>query len=243
LRNAIQNTLPHVRTDLDRFSIAEMQTLMLHGRNVAVEQLVQKFDLDMQLKDLDWDTTQTNPDKLIKTLRKSAFRKWRVFSFTDWISGLQLIIVALVILASVTPIAHLINALARANDANQTATKAANEADNNVRIIKQELAATANLVNALQAQNNRSQQRTCRVPSNGIESYGSTQVVTLTSPRMGGGHSQPEWCNQAIQSLRPAHPQDAQFTVVSSSENSHSTCVIRIDSQPVYKEAPSPECK
>jgi len=56
-----------------------------------------------------------------------------------------------------------------------------------------------------------------------IEVAAKDYDVSDSSPEMGGGHTQPEWCSQVTQRVKGRDP-TAVFTVVSSSESSHSTC-------------------
>jgi hypothetical protein len=142
LRTAIQNWLPRIRTDLDRFSPAEMEALILHGRNVAIAKLMKQYQIKMEFADFDWDKRKINPDKIIRELRRGQFRRWRIFSFRDWISMLQLGMLVVLILGSLAPIAHLRNALARADQANATASMNAIDANNELRKLQNKLDAT-----------------------------------------------------------------------------------------------------
>jgi hypothetical protein len=94
----------------------------------------------------------------------------------------------------------------------------------------------------------------CRDPSHGIERYQRVlPPVVITSEEMGGGHTQPEWCNRAIQSLAGTY-RDGRFTVLSSGESTQNhcppfncpqytyTCTIQVQADPVYKSAIGPEC-
>lgn len=47
--------------------------------------------------------------------------------------------------------------------------------------------------------------------------------VARTSIEMSGGHTQPEWCSNVVQSLRPEYP-NSNFSIVSSSERTRSGC-------------------
>ena len=95
--------------------------------------------------------------------------------------------------------------------------------------------------------------KVCRDPSHGIERYGRTFTVQRTSPEMGGGHGQDEWCQNAISVLRGEFP-GAEFSKVNSSESSRSHCppfncpqytyycTIKIQADPIYNERPSSAC-
>jgi hypothetical protein len=97
------------------------------------------------------------------------------------------------------------------------------------------------------------QEKSCRIPSNGIERYQQDFNVTRSSPEMSGGHTQPEWCTNAIAALRGEHP-NGEFSVVSSSETSRSgcapfncplytyQCTIRVKTDPLYNLRNSPNC-
>jgi hypothetical protein len=95
---------------------------------------------------------------------------------------------------------------------------------------------------------------TCRHPSHGIERYQRSFPVTMTSPEMGGGHSQPEWCNSVIGTLSGQYP-GGHFTISGSSESAKNhcppfncpqytyVCTVNADADPVYKTAVGPECR
>jgi hypothetical protein len=113
----------------------------------------------------------------------------------------------------------------------------------------------AGVNNGSQTTNNyaRPEPRACRISSNGIEFYQTHVQKTLVSPEMGGGHSQPEWCNTAKAQLQGDF-KNANFTVAGSSEISRNhcspfncpqytyTCVINVEADPVYKEKISSDC-
>lgn len=98
-----------------------------------------------------------------------------------------------------------------------------------------------------------SEQRSCRIPSNGIESYRREFEVRRTSPEMSGGHSQLEWCSDLTATLRGEQP-GAAFTVVGRSESSRSgcapfncplytySCTLHVKADPIYLEKKSPDC-
>ena len=89
---------------------------------------------------------------------------------------------------------------------------------------------------------------------NRVERFGRTVAVTQDSGWMGGGHTQPEWCNNLIGNLRNQFPPDSQFKVLSSSERSKSsctpfncpqynyTCTVEVQTDPIYNEKSSPKC-
>lgn len=93
----------------------------------------------------------------------------------------------------------------------------------------------------------------CRDKAHGVESYGRSFVEVVTSPEMGGGHNQDEWCNTAMLSLAGKYP-GGHFAKKSSSETSQNhcspfncpqytyTCNINVDAEPIYKLAKGPEC-
>jgi hypothetical protein len=95
----------------------------------------------------------------------------------------------------------------------------------------------------------------CRDPSHGIERYAREFDTTKESPEMGGGHSQPEWCNSVIQALRGENPTGSVFSAVSSGEHSRSSCAplncplytysctVHVKADPVYALKDSPACK
>jgi hypothetical protein len=56
-----------------------------------------------------------------------------------------------------------------------------------------------------------------------ILGFGRELNVVRTSPEMGGGHNQNEWCTNAINSLRGEQP-NAQFSVVGSNESTRNHC-------------------
>lgn len=56
-----------------------------------------------------------------------------------------------------------------------------------------------------------------------ILQYGRELDVVRTSPEMGGGHNQSEWCTTAINMLRGEQP-TAQFSVTGSSESQRNHC-------------------
>ncbi len=94
----------------------------------------------------------------------------------------------------------------------------------------------------------------CRHPSHGVERYQRSFPVTMTSPEMGGGHSQPEWCNSAKGTLAGQYP-GGNFSVTGSSESTKNhcspfncpqytyVCTLQVDADPVYKVAVGPECR
>jgi hypothetical protein len=94
----------------------------------------------------------------------------------------------------------------------------------------------------------------CRHPSHGVERYQRSFPVTMTSPEMGGGHSQPEWCNNAKATLAGQFP-GGNFSVSGSSESTKNhcppfncpqytyVCTLKVDADPVYKVAVGPECR
>ena len=95
--------------------------------------------------------------------------------------------------------------------------------------------------------------RSCRIPQNGVEKYRTSTVISQQSPEMGGGHNQPEWCSTLVAILRGQYP-SGEFTPVSSSEMTRNhcspfncpqyiyMCTVRVDVDPVYKLAQSPNC-
>jgi hypothetical protein len=95
--------------------------------------------------------------------------------------------------------------------------------------------------------------KVCRLPSHGVEAYGSTFKRDETSPWMGGGYDPGKWCNDVIGRLRGEHPGGA-FTVLSQSEHSHTTCspfncpqyqyfcTVQVQADPVYIEREDSEC-
>jgi hypothetical protein len=56
-----------------------------------------------------------------------------------------------------------------------------------------------------------------------VERYGREFDVTRESPEMGGGHTQPEWCESMKATLRGEQP-GADFSVVRSGEHTNNHC-------------------
>jgi hypothetical protein len=95
--------------------------------------------------------------------------------------------------------------------------------------------------------------KVCRTRENGVERYTREFDVSRSSPEMGGGHNQSEWCNNLIGSLRGEHP-SGEFAATASSESSRSgcapfncplytyQCTVHVKSDPIYKEAASSSC-
>ncbi len=95
--------------------------------------------------------------------------------------------------------------------------------------------------------------QTCRDKSHGVESYARTFDTERSSSWMGGGFTQPQWCAQAIATLRGEHPEGG-FEVVTSSERTQNTCppfncpqymyscTVRVKTDPVYIEKASRAC-
>jgi hypothetical protein len=98
------------------------------------------------------------------------------------------------------------------------------------------------------------QEKACRDPSHGVERYAREFDVTRESPEMGGGHSQPEWCNNLMGTLRGEQPL-GQFSVVSSGEHTNNhcapfncpqyvySCTIHVKTDPIWIEKISSACK
>jgi hypothetical protein len=65
--------------------------------------------------------------------------------------------------------------------------------------------------------------RACRLPSHGVERYGRTFQDGESSGWMGGGHSQPEWCDNLKNKLLAQNP-GADIAVLDHSESKRGTC-------------------
>lgn len=95
---AIQAQLEDIRTDLDKFSELEAFELIKHGYYVTAHQIALSRGNAVCADLPDWDPThksfnarsdaQSAQDA--KRLQRSALRKWRLMSWTDWISWLHL---------------------------------------------------------------------------------------------------------------------------------------------------------
>ena len=93
----------------------------------------------------------------------------------------------------------------------------------------------------------------CRDATHGVDRYQREFNVTRESGWHGGGYSQPRWCEDVMSMLRGEHPQ-ALLTQVSSGEVSRNscapancpqynyTCTVRVQTDPLYKEAVSSAC-
>jgi predicted acylesterase/phospholipase RssA len=102
---AIQSQLENIRTDLDRFSQLEITELMRHGYYITAKALasdrgeleppaIPKWDIPAE----PWVKT-TAPHTVALALKKSARRRWRLFSVRDWISLAHFAIIALVVVS------------------------------------------------------------------------------------------------------------------------------------------------
>jgi hypothetical protein len=123
--SAIQAQLQSVRTDFDKFSDIEITELMRHGYYVAAKMLASEQGGPSAYPEWDipeaanygqkqvakfpraafrmmpntmwrWAKTATQTD-IARKLQASSRRRWRVFSARDWVSWVQLALVALVV--------------------------------------------------------------------------------------------------------------------------------------------------
>jgi hypothetical protein len=93
----------------------------------------------------------------------------------------------------------------------------------------------------------------CRTENNGVERWGREFNTARTSPEMGGGHTQQEWCDTVINIVRGENPK-SEITIGGSSETSQNhcapfncpqyqyTCTVHVKTDPIYYLKISPEC-
>jgi hypothetical protein len=264
LLNAVQNKLRYVRTDLDKFNDVEIALLIDHGKNVATAaldeaygQVVRKSGENAHSE----DSRSISSEEAIRSLNKSSSRRWRLFSWGDSASY----VLAGSAVGVVFTLYYLLITLPRFEaERTQKALQATSDdvitTINRLNEQRARFEAQINEFRArLEAADNASKSSpkapvACRIPSNGIERYDRTEAVTQSSGWMGGGHTQGEWCNTLVATLRPRYPQNSQFKVNGSSESSRSacspfncpqynyTCNIQVQSDPIYKEAVNPDC-
>ena len=82
-----QRAISKIRTDLDKFSLDEAFALITHGYNIAQRGLMSRgIESVLALKQDQLGNLGNQSKNLTKELQKSSTRKWRLFSFQDWIS-------------------------------------------------------------------------------------------------------------------------------------------------------------
>jgi hypothetical protein len=98
-----QRSLPNTRTDLDKFSPTEITALIAHGYNCARKTLIDAKLLTESAPSFSWDPlrnwqTVQSDDATSQLLRQSSIRRWRLWSFRDWVSYalLALVLVPLI---------------------------------------------------------------------------------------------------------------------------------------------------
>ncbi|KWV60488.1 hypothetical protein AS156_29360 [Bradyrhizobium macuxiense] len=95
---AIQAQLQNVRTDLDKFSELEIRELIRHGYYLTAKVLASEKGLPAPPLIPGWDIPADAPiaaqREFARKLQRSSVRKWRLFSVRDWVSGMQLLVLA-----------------------------------------------------------------------------------------------------------------------------------------------------
>ncbi|MDN3571300.1 M48 family metalloprotease [Methylobacterium longum] len=91
--------------------------------------------------------------------------------------------------------------------------------------------------------------RMCRVPDNGVASWGFQKTIDKASNWRGGGGNQPGYCAEAIAELKSSYPKAYEFEVVTSNETERDTCrpfrcierkyycTVNVKGDPTYLEA------
>ncbi|TBE26564.1 hypothetical protein ELH05_01125 [Rhizobium ruizarguesonis] len=95
----------------------------------------------------------------------------------------------------------------------------------------------------------------CRIPENGVESWGFERTVSRWSNWRGGGFTQDGYCGELVAQLRSESPEELkEIKVLSREENTRNTCPpfncpqykffcsVTVRGKPVYKEQDSPNC-
>jgi predicted acylesterase/phospholipase RssA len=121
LPETVQQQIKHIRTDLDRFSIPEIRSLVVHGYEVTAHHTSKLVDAPVGKNSatrvpvaknpstpagtpfVPWDpfpTAKQEPEqRLIDRLRRSRFHSWGLFNQVDWSSYVYpaLLVIALVL--------------------------------------------------------------------------------------------------------------------------------------------------
>jgi predicted acylesterase/phospholipase RssA len=85
-----QRSIPNTRTDLDKFSPTEITALIAHGYSCARKTLIDANLLTDSAPQFSWDPLRNwqivKSRNAIRQLRQSSIRRWRLWSFHDWVS-------------------------------------------------------------------------------------------------------------------------------------------------------------
>lgn len=82
LPKSVQTKLQHLRTDLDLFSYLEIKSLIYHGYYICKEKFTDKNSYDFGKGE---NILLHSENKIVKHLQNGQKRKWRFFSFRDWV--------------------------------------------------------------------------------------------------------------------------------------------------------------
>jgi hypothetical protein len=77
----LQNWLQHIRTDLDKFDDVEIDSLVDHGEQVALEKLAQAYGA---LPESGGSGLPRFGESELRILTKAGTRRWRLFDSEDW---------------------------------------------------------------------------------------------------------------------------------------------------------------
>jgi len=251
----IEKILPYIRTDLDKFSSVEMKCLIEHGERVAHEKLTEAYGASPQNDLVANGNPNVRPQKeIVDILSKSTTRKWRLL---DWRDGATYILLGLALTVPLSFYVLVVQpryALVNNEKAEQARVKADATIINESERLRQSLVVAEETIAGLEQHLRARPNASCRIPSNGVERYARIFTVTEESGWMGGGHTQPDWCNNLIARLRSSNPKDSDFKVVNSGEQRKNTCpplncpqynyfcTVQVQAEPIYYERDSPAC-
>jgi len=102
----VQRTLRNMRTDLDAFSETEVDCLIRHGYAVARARLAERNLLPDPPPVFSWtpiSRPKANHRHVLAEIKRSRYRKWRLWSPSDWASWATICVVGLLVSVILLP--------------------------------------------------------------------------------------------------------------------------------------------